>query len=65
MPEEINDVEKFIEIAQTRAYECRIKKSGDMVKLKLRTPSKLYTMKTDSLQAEDILKRIEIEQIEL
>ncbi|WP_457557764.1 hypothetical protein [Candidatus Harpocratesius sp.] len=65
MPEEIFDVEKFLEIAKTRATECRIKKSGDHVKLKLRTPTKLYTLKTNSAQAEEILKQIEVEHIEL
>ncbi|MHA1777568.1 MAG: hypothetical protein ACTSWC_12400 [Promethearchaeota archaeon] len=65
MPEEITDVEKFLEIAKTRASECRIKKSGEHVKIKLRTPSKLYTLKTDSAHAEEILKQIEIEHIEM
>ncbi|MHA1675361.1 MAG: hypothetical protein ACTSYI_17250 [Promethearchaeota archaeon] len=65
MPEEIFDEAKFLEIAQNRALECRIKKSGDTVKLKLRTPSKLFTFKTDSATAESLLKQIEVEQIEM
>lgn len=65
MPEEIYEEEKFLEIAKSRAIECRIKKVGDSVKLKLRTPSKLYTYKTDSAKAEALLKQIEVEQIEL
>ncbi|MHA1520685.1 MAG: hypothetical protein ACTSVZ_10630 [Promethearchaeota archaeon] len=65
MPEEIFDEAKFLEIAQTRALECRIKKVGDSVKIKLRTSSKLYTFKTTSAIAEGLLKQIEVEQIEL
>ena len=65
MPEEIFDEAKFLEIAKTRALECRIKKSGDIVKLKLRTSSKLFTYKTDSATAESLLKQIEVEQIEM
>ena len=65
MPEEILDEAKFLEIAKNRALECRIKKSGDSVKLKLRTSSKLFTFKTDSVTAEKLLKQIEVEHIEL
>lgn len=64
MPE-ILDEKVFLEIAQTRASECRIKKLKDCVKLKLRTPTKLYTFKTTSEKAEELLKNIEIERIEI
>jgi hypothetical protein len=65
MPKEIKDEKEFLEIAKTRASECRIKKAGDSVKLKLRTPKTLYTYKTTSENAEILLKQIEIERIEL
>ena len=64
MPE-INDEEEFIQIAQTRASECRIKKGKNELKLKLRTPKHLYTFKTTPQKGEELLKKIEIEQIEL
>ncbi len=65
MPTELFNEEEFLDIAQNRALECRIKKSGDTVKLKLRTPSKLFTFKTNSATAEKLLNQIEVEQIEM
>lgn len=57
MPAEIFDEKKFLEIAK-RAKECRVKRSGDVVKLKLRTSSKLYTYKTSPEKAENLIKQI-------
>ncbi len=65
MPKEIFDEEEFLNIAKSLAVECRIKKSGDKVKLKLRTPKHLYTYKTETSKAESLLNQIEIEKIEL
>ena len=65
MPKQIFDEKEFLEIAQTRASECRIKRTKDAVKLKLRTPKHLYTFKTTPEKAEALLKEIEIEQVEL
>jgi ferritin-like protein len=60
MPTEIFDVEKFIELSE-KAKECRIKRLKDIVKLKLRTPRMLYTLKVDPAKAEEIIKRIKCE----
>ena len=57
MPTEIFDVEKFIELSE-RARYCAIKRLRDVVKLKLRTPRMLYTLKVDPAKAEEIIKRI-------
>jgi hypothetical protein len=66
MPCEIKDEKLFVEIAKTRATVCRIKKlKNDVVKLKLRTPKTLYTFVTNSAKAEELLKGIEIERVEL
>jgi hypothetical protein len=66
MPSEITDEKQFVEIAKSRASVCRIKKlKNGVVKLKLRTPKTLYTYKTTSEKAEEILKGIEIERVEL
>ena len=65
MPKEIFNEEEFLKIAKELAIECRIKKSGDNVKLKLRTPKHLYTYKTDTTKAESLISQIEIEKIEL
>jgi len=60
MPTEILDVEKFIELSE-KAKECRIKRLKDIVKLKLRTPRMLYTLKVEPAKAEEIIKQIKCE----
>ncbi|MCD6465857.1 50S ribosomal protein L38e [Candidatus Bathyarchaeota archaeon] len=60
MPTEIFDVEKFIELSE-RARYCAIKRLRDVVKLKLRTPRMLYTLKVDPAKAEEIIKRVRCE----
>lgn len=57
MPAEIFDKEEFLNIAQ-KASECRVKRLKDIVKLKLRTPRQLYTIKLDEETAEEVLKEI-------
>ena len=65
MPKQIFDEKEFLEIAQTRASECRIKRTKTAVKLKLRTPKHLYVFKTTPEKGEVLLREIEIQQIEL
>jgi len=60
MPQEISDVEEFIRIAN-RAYYCDIKRVSRVVKLKLRTPGRLYTLKADPDKAEEIIKKLRCE----
>jgi len=60
MPEEIFDVDKFIEISE-RAEYCNIKRLKQVVKLKLRTPRKLITLKVDPTKAEEIVKKLRCE----
>lgn len=60
MPTEIFDEEKFIELSE-KAHYCAIKRLKDVVKLKLRTPKMLYTLKVDPSKAEEIIKKIRCE----
>jgi ferritin-like protein len=60
MPEEITNVDKFVEIS-ARAEYCNIKRLKDTVKLKLRTSKKLYTLKVAPTNAEEIIKKIQCE----
>lgn len=60
MPKEIKDVEGFIEISD-RAHYCDIKRVSRIVKLKLRTPGRLYTLKVDPDKAEEIVKKLRCE----
>jgi hypothetical protein len=60
MPVEIFDVDEFIEIAE-RAEYCNIKRLEREVKLKLRTPKKLFTLKVNPTKAEEIVKKLRCE----
>ena len=60
MPVEIFDVDKFIQIAE-RAEYCNIKRLDREVKLKLRTPKTLYTLKVNPPKAEEIIKKLRCE----
>lgn len=64
MPAEITNADKFIDISEG-ALECRVKRSKDVVKLKLRTPSRLYTYKVKVDRADDVLKRLKCEIVEV
>jgi hypothetical protein len=58
MPSEITDVEKFVSMS-AKAKECQVKRLKDTVKLKLRTPSQLYTLKIEPIRADEIIKRLQ------
>ena len=57
MPEEIFDVDQFVHISE-RAEHCDIKRLKKTVKLKLRTPKRLYTLKVEPTRAEEIIKKL-------
>lgn len=60
MPAEIKDTEEFIRLSERATY-CAIKRLPKTVKLKLRTPRRLYTLKTDPANAEEIIKKLSCE----
>lgn len=60
MPEEVFDVDKFIGISE-RAEYCDIKRLKRVVKLKLRTPRKLFTLKVNPTKAEEAVKKLRCE----
>lgn len=64
MPSEMFDVEKFVAMS-AKAEFCSVKRLEDTVKLKLRMPRRLYTLKVKPLEAEEIIKKLkcEIEEI--
>ena len=57
LPKEIFDPEEFLALAE-KASECRVKRLGDVMKLKLRTSRQLYTIKLESVEGEELLKKI-------
>ena len=60
MPSEIFDVDKFVEISE-RAEYCAVKRLKDVVKLKLRTSKRLYTLKVEPSKAEEVIKKLRCE----
>jgi ferritin-like protein len=60
MPSEIFEAEKFVEISG-RAEYCAIKRLKDVVKLKLRTSKRLYTLKVEPAKAEEVIKKLQCE----
>ena len=60
MPSEIFDAEKFVAMSE-RAEYCAVKRLKDIVKLKLRTPKNLYTLKVEPAKAEEIIKKLQCE----
>ncbi len=63
MASEIAEAEEFVKLSE-RASECRVKRLKDIVKLKLRTPRQLYTIRLDPEKATEVLKMIKCEVIE-
>ena len=64
MPSEMFDVEKFVAMS-AKAEFCLVKRLEDVVKLKLRMPKMLYTLKVKPLEAEEIIKKLKCEIEEL
>jgi len=64
LPKEIFDEARFLELSE-RAFHCRVKRSKDVVKLKLRTKRHLFTYKTDPATADRLAKSIGCDIIEL
>ena len=63
MPAQISDIEEFVRISE-RAEECRVKRLEDVVKLKLRTPRRLYTITLNAEEAAEVVKRLKCEVVE-
>ena len=64
MPTEVSNTDEFVTLSEG-AVECRVKRAADMVKLKLRTPRQLYTYKVKVERADDIIRRLKCEVVEV
>jgi len=60
MPVEIKDLDEFVKISEKAEY-CAVKRLKDIVKMKIRTPRMLYTLKVNPSQAEGVLKKLQCE----
>jgi hypothetical protein len=45
----------------SKAKHCQVKRNKDNVKLKLRTSNQLYTLKIETLRADEIIKKLKCE----
>ena len=57
MPAEISDVDEFVAMS-AKAKFCSVKRLKESVKLKLRTSTRLYTLKVEPLRADEIIKKL-------
>ncbi|MEM2904979.1 MAG: 50S ribosomal protein L38e [Candidatus Bathyarchaeia archaeon] len=64
MPSEISDLDQFVKLSE-RALYCKVKRSPEMVKLKLRTKKRLYTIKLEPARADEVLKSLRCETREV
>jgi len=64
MPKEITDVDEFQKLSE-KASECKVKRLGDVTKLKLRTSSTLYTIKLETKAADELLAKLTCAKNEL
>jgi len=64
MPSEVFDADEFVEISG-RADSCDVKRLRDVVKLKLRTVGRLYTLKVEPAKATEIINRLQCEVREI
>jgi large subunit ribosomal protein L38e len=64
LPIEIYDVDEFVELSG-KATECRIKRNPDDVKLKLRTARRLYTLKLEPGEEDEVISRLGCRTVEI
>ena len=63
LPAEI-DENTFLKLV-TEVESCRVKRLDDVVKVKIKTPRRLYTFKAEKNEAEGLLKKIKCNIVEL
>ena len=63
LPVEV-DLDAFLKLAAD-AESCRVKRLGDITKLKLRTPRRLYTFEAEKDKAEEIIKKLKCKIVEV
>ena len=56
----MKSVERFVELSSEADY-CAMKRLKNSVKLKIRTPKKLYTLKVNPSNAEEVIKKLACE----
>jgi ferritin-like protein len=60
LPAEVTDIDEFVQLS-AKAESCAVKRLKDSVKLKLRTPEKLYTLVIEPTKTEELFKKLKCE----
>lgn len=64
MPKELKSKEEFEKVLD-EATELRVVRNGDDAKVKVRTPTALYTFKTSSADADTLVKGTKVPVVEI
>ncbi len=64
MPTEVFDKDEFMELSE-KATECRIKRNPDNVKLKLKTSRRLYTLKLEPGDEDEVISKLRCPTVEI
>ena len=64
MPIEVFDKDEFMELSE-KATECRIKRNPDNVKLKLKTSRRLYTIKLEPGDEDEVISKLRCPTVEI
>ncbi|MHA1271399.1 MAG: hypothetical protein ACTSPY_16515 [Candidatus Helarchaeota archaeon] len=64
MPKEIKDEKELLRLAKD-APECEVIRTGDTVKIKIRSTKYLYTYVTDEKSSANLLKKIPCKIVEI
>ena len=64
MPTEVFDKDEFMELSE-KATECRIKRNPDNVKLKLKTSRRLYTIKLEPGDEDEVISKLRCPTVEI
>jgi hypothetical protein len=64
LPTEVFDKDEFMELSE-KATECRIKRNPDNVKLKLKTSRRLYTIKLEPGDEEEVISKLRCPTVEI
>jgi len=64
LPRELTSKDEFQKLLG-QAVEVRVKREGETAKVKLRTPTQLYTFKTSSEEVDLLTKGVKVEVLEI
>jgi hypothetical protein len=64
LPTEVFDKDEFMALSE-KATECRVKRNPDNVKLKLKTSRRLYTLKLELGDEDEVISKLRCPTVEI